>query len=392
MNSAWTRSACVCRGNLPPARWQRRSRGSSGLKPAAIASAPCLILITSRRAAARHQRYSALPLDDRHGMPRSVAASSRQRTGLPTCRPRSRRRRNTCRLERMSEMAKGPAGIRFRSRTRQLDAPGRSLRRHVELGPQREADPGTSASGAGPARRAVRSTRRTARRECVSARLVGRPADRRPGREDRRRTQRVRQPAEVRRRANSRGHPCGTRLIGPAARRQFRQNPPEPHAASRVAPLSRRACAARSGTGPPRPRQPAAAPQPPRPARATPRRDRLATTSHPNGRSSSQAARHQAKAPSRSAPSPRPPPPRPRKQPSLIPGDLRQHEGWPRSPASPSSGSARHVPRRQREHHLSRLSHPHCNKRIPADNPTGPPQHRAPTQTHRPSSTPGKPA
>ena len=190
--------------------------GSSGLSPAAIASgSPGLILITSvpgSRLAI--SRYSALAgSTTSHGMPRAVAASSRHRTVCDLPAPVAPQT-NTCRLSESAATANGPAGIRFRSSTSpSLMPPAGVSGVTSNSGRKREANPGY-----------FRLRRPDQRGEQLGGPVEGaRPSPRTgvaagPARSgaDRGRAQRVRQPAEVGRRAEQPGDPSGAGLIGPA--------------------------------------------------------------------------------------------------------------------------------------------------------------------------------
>ena len=153
MNSALTRSACVCSGNLPPSP---SAAGSSGLSPAAIASgSPGLILITSvpgSRLAI--SRYSALAgSTTSHGMPRPVAASSRQRTVCDLPAPVAPQT-NTCRFSELAASGERPGRHQVPvEHLAEPDAAGtaslRPVPRASRRSPGRSAKrtPGTSASG-----------------------------------------------------------------------------------------------------------------------------------------------------------------------------------------------------------------------------------------------------
>ena len=130
MNSALTRSAWVCSGNRRPSP---SAAGSSGLRPAAIASgSPGRIRTTWEITApapgpaapgtpgpasrAAISRYSALAgSTTSHGIPALVAASSSARTVCDFPDPVAPLT-NTCRFSESSGSASGPAGLRFRSR------------------------------------------------------------------------------------------------------------------------------------------------------------------------------------------------------------------------------------------------------------------------------------
>ena len=126
MNSALTRSAWVCSGNRRPSP---SAAGSSGLRPAAIASgSPGRIRTTVAIAApaapgppvpasrAAISRYSALAgSTTSHGIPAAVAASSSARTVCDFPDPVAPLT-NTCRFSESSGSVSGPAGRRFRSR------------------------------------------------------------------------------------------------------------------------------------------------------------------------------------------------------------------------------------------------------------------------------------
>ncbi len=212
MNSALTRSACVCSGNVPPAP---SAAGSSGLSPAAIASgSPGLILITSvpgSRLAI--SRYSALAgSTTSHGMPLPGGGLEQAPDGLRLARP-GRAADEHVPVERVGGDGERPRGHQVPVEDlAELDGfawvPGASPGRSgvtSKSGRSAKRTPGTSASGGRAS--AASSVGRPVERRGGNAVTAG--LDRRCGRtrRHRRRTQRVGQPAEVRRRAEQPGDP-----------------------------------------------------------------------------------------------------------------------------------------------------------------------------------------
>ena len=251
MNSALTRSAWVCSGNRRPAP---SAAGSSGLRPAAIASgSPGRIRTTLAIAApaapgppvpasrAAISRYSALAgSTTSHGIPAAVAASSSARTVCDFPDPVAPLT-NTCRFSESSGSVSGPAGRRFRSRispTVIAARPGAVSWVTSKSGRSGSRMPGISRSGG----RAQRGDQLAARAERVGRHRVaaGRAAPPRPdrpappaGRGPRWLTppgalvggDRVGQAGQVGGGAHQAGHPGGGLGVGAA-----REQPDPPHA------------------------------------------------------------------------------------------------------------------------------------------------------------------